>query len=775
MAQQPQQQPTPTVRIAETFAGARVLITGASGFLGTALVAKILGSLPEVGELLLLVRSKPGAPSADRVRRRVLGSNAFDRLRERDDWDTLTAKVRALDGDLRSDRLGLSDDDFAALSSVDLVVHSAATVAFDAPVDDAFETNLVGPTRLLDTLIEAGATPRRVVHVSTAYVAGLVKGHVTEAPWTETPGRPRLDWRAELASARQARASVEADSRTPEKAREFERSARRDIGPAGAPAVAARSEQLRREWVSDRLIDMGRGRAQSLGWPDAYSFTKALAEIAVQERRDTLPITILRPSIIEGALAEPLPGWVRGFRMADPIILAYGRGSLPEFPGIPDAIADVVPVDIVVNAILAAVAADPPERVLHVTTGSRNPLLTRDLVRHVHDYFHEHPYLDEDGQPILPDLWTFPGRRAVERKIRWGLRAARAAARVFDHLPGERFAARAERVDSLRSDLEQAERYAKLYGGYAESEVVFDDERRQALHDGLNPEERRTFPFDPDTFDWRTYLHELHLPEITRRRGTVRRRARPSPRSSVDTDAPADSAIAVFDLEGTVLGTNVVDTYLWVRLAASPRGEWASRVAHLARGLPALLAAERRDRGEFLRRFYRRYDGAPVDEVRELAREAFNELILPNAFPAALRRVREHRAAGHRVVFLTGALDFTIASLEPLADVIAAARLRVEDGRYTGELEEIPYAGDARAAYLRRLARELGADLSASYAYGDSLSDLPMLESVGHPVVVNPDPRLRRVARDRRWPVERWRGTEGTPRFALPALDGASA
>src|SRR5688500_9010919 len=317
-------QEAPTVRIADAFSGTRVLVTGASGFLGTALVAKILTSLPEVDEVMLLVRSKPGAPAADRVRRRVLGSNAFEHLRARDDWPALEAKIQTLDGDLRSDLLGLSGDDVARIARADIVLHCAATVAFDAPVDDAFETNLLGPLRLLDALDQAGAQPKRVIHVSTAYVAGLVKGHVPEAPWTDTPGRPRLDWRAELASARQSRASVEADSRTPEKAKGFEKIARRDIGPAGAPAIAAKAEQLRRDWVSDRLVDMGRGRAQSLGWPDAYSFTKALAEMAVLERAKDLSLTIVRPSIIESALAEPSPGWVRGFRMADPIILAYG-------------------------------------------------------------------------------------------------------------------------------------------------------------------------------------------------------------------------------------------------------------------------------------------------------------------------------------------------------------------------------------------------------------------------------------------------------------------
>jgi alcohol-forming fatty acyl-CoA reductase len=763
----------PTVRIAETFRDARVLITGASGFLGTALVAKLLASVPEVAELWLLVRSKPGAPAADRVQRRVLGSNAFETLRARDDWPALQAKVHTIDGDLREDLLGLSEENLRAVASVDIVLHCAATVAFDAPVDDAFETNLLGPIRLLDTLEAAGANERRIVHVSTAYVAGLVKGHVPEAPWTDTPGRPRLEWRAELASARTSRQTVEADSRTPERARDFLKQARRYIGPAGAPAVAARAEQLRREWVSERLIDMGRGRAQSLGWPDSYSFTKALAEMAVLERIDTHSITIVRPSIIESALREPAPGWVRGFRMADPIILAYGRGSLPEFPGIPDAVVDVVPVDLVVNAVLAAAAADPPEGVIHITTGARNPMVYRDLVQHVHDYFHEHPYLDEDGQPILPELWTFPGRRSVERRLRIGLRALETASRVFDHLSGERFAQTAERIDERLDELKQGERYSKLYGGYAESEAVFDDERARALADAIGPDEHDGFPLDMQDVDWRTYLHELHLPEITRRRGTIRRRSRLNPHSEVG--GGGSEVLAVFDLEGTVLGTNVVDTYLWVRLAASPRREWARRIGKLARDMPGLLAAERRDRGEFLRKFYRRYEGAPIEEIHELARQAFSELVLPNTFPEALRRVREHRAAGHRVVFLTGALDFTIAPLAPLADVVASARLRSENGRYTGELEEVPYAGDARASFLRRLAREVGGDLPASYAYGDSVSDLPMLEAVGHPVAVNPDPRLRRIARERRWAVERWRAATGPSRFTPPRKEFVSA
>src|SRR5436305_4355482 len=139
----------------------------------------------------------------------------------------------------------------------------------------------------------------------------------------------------------------------------FRKSARRELGPAGTPALAAKTEQLRERWVADRMVAAGRARAVSLGWPDAYAYTKALGEQALMENRGAVPVSIVRPSIIESALAEPRPGWIRGFRMAEPVIISYARGLLKEFPGLPEGIVDVMPADYVV-APTAAVAAVPP-------------------------------------------------------------------------------------------------------------------------------------------------------------------------------------------------------------------------------------------------------------------------------------------------------------------------------------------------------------------------------------------------------------------------------
>ncbi len=131
--------------------------------------------------------------------------------------------------------------------------------------------------------------------------------------------------------------------------------------------------------------------------------------------------------------------------------------------------------------------------------------------------------------------------------------------------------------------------------------------------------------------------------------------------------------------------------------------------------------------------------------------------MLARLSPAATRAVRAHRAAGHHTVLVTGAVAPLVRPVATLFDEVVAAELAVgPDGRCTGFLSRPPLVGEARAAWLRHRAGERGWDLPASYAYADSASDLPLLRAVGNPVVVDPDVRLSRVARQHRWPVEAW-------------------
>lgn len=741
----------------------RVLLTGSTGFLGQAVLERLLSEHPGT-EIVLLVRGRPGI-SADERLQRLLTKPVFRPWRDRVGADEVDRAARERIEVIEADVSHAVPD---VPSDLAAVLHCASVVSFDPPVDEAFRTNLLGTVNLYEGIRRAAARRKRtsphLVHVSTAYVAGSRGGIVPEAPLDHG-----ASWRTELDWALAAREEVERHSRRPEVLGRAHRDAAAEHRKAGPQAVAAAAERRRRELVSERLVEYGRARARVLGWPDVYTLTKALGEQAAAETAAStdlpggpLPLSIVRPAIVESALRSPYPGWIDGFKMADPVILAYGRGMLRYLAAIPDGAIDIVPVDYVVSAMLAVAAQPPPPKeaaYYHVGSGARNPLTVQRLYELVRGYFEADPLPDPEGRGATRarDLAFLSGERA-DRGLRAADRVMGLAERAVVSLPASERTQEWQRALHRRRDsLELMRRYRDLYGAYVQAEVVYADENTLALHRALPEKERDRFGFDTADIDWRHYLQDVHCPGIT----AVLRRMPPKRPPSVagPIELPErDDVAAVFDLEGTVVASNVVEGYLWLRLLDAPAGHWPRAVAALARSLPRYLMAERRDRGEFLRAFLDRYSGADEAELRALARERLADLLLRRAWPQAVRRVRRHREAGHRTVLLTGALDIFVEPLRPLFDEVVGSRLRVVDGRCTGQLAEPPLVGESRAAWLRAWARAEGLDLSGSWAYGDHYSDRPVLELVGNPVAVNPDARLFRHAKQRRWSIERWEG-----------------
>ncbi len=209
-------------------------------------------------------------------------------------------------------------------------------------------------------------------------------------------------------------------------------------------------------------------------------------------------------------------------------------------------------------------------------------------------------------------------------------------------------------------------------------------------------------------------------------------------------------------------------SYSWLATRRLPPTDRVRFVAQMVREAPGLLRLDNRDRSDFLRHFYRRYENAPVDQIDADAWQMFSDLILTKSFPAGIRRVRRHRALGHRTVLITGALDFVVEPLRPLFDDIVCASLEQEGGRYTGGMTAVPPTGEARAQAMADYAAAEGLSLDESVAYADSASDLPMLEAVGYPVAVNPETRLSALARKRGWLVENFEKAPGGPRPPLP-------
>ena len=764
--------------ISEQLAGKRIAITGGTGFVGTALIERLLRGAPGC-ELVLLVRPSKRHDATERVRREIFKNNAFDRLKAdlkdtAEPFEAMVARrVRAIGGDVSTDGLGLNDADRALFASCDTVIHSAAAVAFDSPLDSAVEINLLGPVRIAETLNTLGVTPH-LVAVSTCYVAGNRRGNAPEELVSEGPFDLGLNWRKQVAAARRLRSDTEAASRDPERLRGFRAEARKELGAAGAPALAGKTEQLRERWVSDQLVEAGRARAASVGWPDAYAYTKALGEQALTETKGNVPVSIVRPSIIESSLAEPFPGWIRGFRMAEPVIISYARGLLKQFPGVPEGTVDVIPVDIVVAAIIAVAATGPTApRITQVASGGINPLRYKLLVDNVRDWFTEHPLYDPEGQPIVVPEWQFPARGKVQQQLRTAKAVAERTERALQMLPLRgRQATWAAKLEERKNDIDRAYEYVQLYGLYTECEAIYQVDNLMGLWNGLDATDQAAFNFDPRSVDWPTYVGTIHLPSVVQH---ARAKTTPGKNRNDRADRLRRSIlsperhVAAFDLENTLIASNVVESYSWL---ATRRLNMPERMRYVLRTLaeaPSLQSLDRKDRGDFLRYFYRRYEGAPLSQIDEDSKDLLHQLILTKSFPAGLRRVREHRALGHRTVLITGALDFVVAGLKPLFDEIVAAEMSVRpDGTYSGELRTVPPTGETRAQVLADYCKAEGLRLEESIAYADSTSDLPLLECVGFPVAVNPETRLAAIARKRGWLVEDWHKAEGGPRPLLP-------
>ncbi len=452
-----------------------VMLTGVTGFVGQAVLERLLSATD--ARVTVLIRPR-GSRTGDERLHALLQKSVFGPWRHRlgaaEAARVAADRLQVLEGDLR-DVPDLPDD-------VDTVIHSASSVSFDDPIDKAFATNVGGPHALYRALGRSGGRTAHahVVHISTSYVA---TGRVDVAP--EGPVRHDADWRAELARA------VEARGR---------------LAHGHLPSAE----------LTTALRTAGRERARELGWTDVYTMTKALGERVAEDlwAGQGRPLTILRPTIIESALRYPFPGWMDGFKVADPLIAAYAQGRLVGFPGRADSVLDVIPVDFVVNATLAA-ARRPPAAghtdYLQVGSGTSNPLTLAELRHWVQDYFRAHPWIDRDGNVVRPEPWEFSDPSDLDRWAARRQRALRHWDSVLDVLPEGWLGAPRRAVRQGLRRLDTLRGFVELYQPYTCATTTYDDSHTRAL---LAEQRHPRDTFDVTAIDWRRYLMQAHLPAL---------------------------------------------------------------------------------------------------------------------------------------------------------------------------------------------------------------------------------------------------------------------
>ena len=521
--------------ITDFFRGKVLLITGGTAFLGQPMVAKVLTALPEAQKIYLLIRSRTDktgkrTSAQERLENELLASDVFTSLRRLhgenfDAW--AQQKLTAVEGDLTHERLGFSDADYQRLQNeVQVFINVAGLVDFDPPFDDSLWGNALAAKHVVN--FAKGCQDTVFLHISTAYVCGDKPGPVPEelplpyeqyaAAYQEKTGMAIPQTLSEeIEGLLSLSTTIHAEADASENLERFQQEAEEQV-KGTRKALETQVEELKSEWLENRLVEAGLEHARSRGWNDTYTYMKFLAEQMIMELRGDLPTAIIRPSIIESSFEEPEPGWLGKFRMSEPLIVGFGKGRLPDFPADPDIILDIIPVDFVVNAILAAAEITAKRggiEVYHVATGTQNPLYFRGIFEATYEYFVENPML-ENGKPVTVPIWKYPSLEEFQQKLDSRMRLIDFTTQILGQLPIRAAKRKRRQLILKQSGVKALLHYIRIYAPYTRTSFEFETKKMQGLYNALSPTEQQRFNFDVSKIHWKRYFQEIHIPGIKR-------------------------------------------------------------------------------------------------------------------------------------------------------------------------------------------------------------------------------------------------------------------
>ncbi|XP_028774321.1 fatty acyl-CoA reductase 2-like [Neltuma alba] len=460
------------IGIVNFFKGKNFLITGATGFVAKVIVEKILRMVPETGKIFVLIKAKDKEEAMERLKAEIIECEVFKKIKEGHGENYVEFMMRKLipvagtvcEADLEMDANTAND----IANQVHVVVNSAATTSFDERYDVALNTNTRGPFRLLN-FAKKCKNLCLFFHISTAYVGdGERKGTIREKPL--------------YIGQRRVRAITEQDI-------DFE-----------LKLASEMLDSLKQDQATQKMKDLGIQRANMYGWPNTYSFTKAMGEMLISSFRDGTPMVILRPTVIESSYSEPFPGWIQGYRVLDPLIFNYsrvldplifnyGKGHLPGFLGDPNAVIDVIPVDMVANATMAAIAkhgaaTTPDLSIYHIGSSVANPISFGAVFDYARRHFKSFPLAQSSNRNQSKlDSYKQQMLKLISQK------KSTKKAQLLIHL-------------------------AKLYEPYMFYKAWFDSGNTQRLYGEMSAEEMKDFGFDVKSIDWEQYISKIHIPGV---------------------------------------------------------------------------------------------------------------------------------------------------------------------------------------------------------------------------------------------------------------------
>lgn len=482
-----------------------VLLTGGNGFLGKVILAMLLERYPQVKHVHLLLRPGRDTSAEERFKSELLDSPVMAALLAARGEQLVSERVSIWPGDLSQPECGLDKQSLSAIASrVKLIINCAGKVEFFPPVDESLRANVDGVENALALARRAGG---RLLHVSTCFVSGEANGLIEETepilgfyPHRKGAEDNAFDALTELAYCReQVRLITESEG----------------SGEAEKPRALSKE-------AAQKLVALGKRRAEHWGWVNTYTYSKSLGEQLIAREKD-LPWSIVRPAIVESALRFPFPGWIEGGRTAAPLVL-MAMGGLKHWPVGRSTPLEVVPVDLVAAAILAVGALlldGRADKVYQLGTADVNPIKLGPLVSLLRQEARKRS--SRNGKAGLPlRIAASRGRarfvsieQARARRQRTEKRIQRAQA-ILDRmhsavhragLPGKRSLVGWQ--SALRTLGLQARFREQTLDQYLpfilHNHYIFESENIRTAYQKLSQKDRMLLPWDPERIQWKNY------------------------------------------------------------------------------------------------------------------------------------------------------------------------------------------------------------------------------------------------------------------------------
>ncbi|KAL2933429.1 Fatty acyl-CoA reductase 2 [Bienertia sinuspersici] len=362
-----------------------LFITGSTGFVAKVFVEKLLREVPDVKKIYLLIRAKTAEEAQQRLQSEIVDCEAFKRLKgehgERYEY-FMRSKLVAVAGNLCDPRLGMDEEQACLMADqIDVIVNSAGNTKWHDRYDVLLDVNARGLSRLIDYAVNW----KKLIlflHVSTAFVSRESQGLVLE--------KPVAVGMEETATEKQSLNL---------KAIDIEAELKMVTALASSPSIP-------KDKMMTEMSKLSLTRAKFHGYHNAYQLTKAMGEMLLTKLSDRLSTVIIRPAFIEGSYRDPFHGWIEGYRGMDPMILFHGKGHLHGIWAEPTTILDVVPVDMVANAMITATAyhgilGKNGLHIYHVASSVVNPLRCKNMFNYSYNYFTKHPLITSRNEAII--------------------------------------------------------------------------------------------------------------------------------------------------------------------------------------------------------------------------------------------------------------------------------------------------------------------------------------------------------------------------------------